>query len=281
MLASALYPIVQILNKKLPFTLSAVLTVLTLLLPLVIIGVAVIPNLIRQFPEIVSSVNKAVNTSTFLPENLKDVDVAKYADKAGSYLLASLSKIPSVITTFLTLLFLTLYLIIDYKGLKKIFADMIPDEEEPRLEKFFETLAKINGQYIRGNLLISLICGIIIFIGLTVLKVPYSGSLALFAGILDLLPLIGAFIGAAPAIILGFTVSSTTGILVTVLFIIYQQFENNILSPNIYNKALDLSPALGFLAVIIGTSLFGIVGAFISLPIAASIPTMIRYMKNK
>jgi len=141
-------------------------------------------------------------------------------------------------------------------------------------------LTRINGQYIRGNLLISLICGIIIFFGLLILHVPFAASLALFAAITDLLPLIGGIVGAAPAVIIGFAVSPVIGLLVLALFLIYQMIENNILSPNVYNQALDISPALSFIAVIVGASLFGMLGAFIALPVAASIPTIIKYLKS-
>src|SRR4029079_6425397 len=131
--------------------------------------------------------------------------------------------------------------------------------------------------YIRGNLLISLICGLIISTGLLIIGIPYAIVLGIFAGIVDLLPLIGAVIGMTPAVILAFSISPTTGILVLTLFLLYQQFENNVLAPTIYNKVLALSPTLSFLAVIIGGSLFGIIGAFIALPIAASLPTIISF----
>jgi len=90
--------------------------------------------------------------------------------------------------------------------------------------------------------------------------------------------LIGALIGTVPAVILAFSISPITGVLVLALFMIYQQFENNVLAPNIYNKVLAISPTLSFLAVLVGGSLFGIIGAFISLPIAASIPTVISFL---
>jgi predicted PurR-regulated permease PerM len=96
----------------------------------------------------------------------------------------------------------------------------------------------------------------------------------------DLLPLIGSIIGLVPAAIIAFSISPITGILVVVLFLVYQQFENNILAPNVYNKVLSLSPTLSFVAVIIGSSLLGIVGAFIALPVAASIPTILKFMTD-
>ena len=113
-----------------------------------------------------------------------------------------------------------------------------------------------------------------------ILHVPFALPLAIFAAIIDLLPLVGQTIGAIPAVIIAFGVSPLTGVIVIVLHLIYQQIENAIISPMIYNKALNLYPSIIFLSVLLGASLFGILGAFLSLPIAASIPAVIQYQKN-
>ena len=281
MLASALYPLVVQLRKFLPLTVAAILAIVILFLPVVFLALTIIPTLVSQFPEILKALNSAVDNSTLLPPALRNVDFSSYAQNVGSYLLKSTSVITGVITTFFTIVFLTLYFMIDSNRLHKVFLSFAPDEYEGKLQKLIEELARINGQYIRGNFIISIICGIIIYLGLLALDVPYASSLAVFAAVVDMLPLVGAFIGVIPAAIMGFSVSPQVGIFVLILFAAYQQFENNIISPNVYNKALDISPALSFIAVIIGATLFGILGAFIALPIAASIPTIVRYISFK
>ena len=79
---------------------------------------------------------------------------------------------------------------------------------------------------------------------------------------------------------IAFSISPIKGLILLIIFVLYQQIENALISPAIYNKALNLYPALAFLAVIIGASLFGILGAFLALPIAASIPAVIDYRQN-
>ena len=159
-----------------------------------------------------------------------------------------------------------------------LFLELFPDQEKKKVQGMLTEIAQVNGQYIRGNIIISIICMVVTFAGLVALNIPYALPLAIFAGILDLLPLVGASIGAIPAIIFGFAISPTKGVLVIILNVLYQQLENGIISPLIYNKALHISPALSFLAVVIGGGLFGILGAFLALPIAASIPAMIKYV---
>lgn len=282
MLASALHPLVKLLNRKLPYALSAILVILLLFLPFIVVIIGSLPSLINQVPGILGTISQVLNRSDFLPANLRNVDLTQYLSNTGGYLINSTGRITSVITSFFTIIFLSLYFLIDARRLQKICLDLLPAEvNEKRVGEFLNKLAIINGNYIRGNLLISIICASVIGTGLLVLQVPYAIILGVFAGIVDLLPLVGAVIGLIPAVILGFSVSPTIGILVIILFLLYQQLENNVLAPNIYNKILDLSPTLSFIAVLLGGALFGIVGAFVALPIAASVPTIITFIREE
>lgn len=280
MLAAAFSPIVSKLKTKMPVTLASVLVMLVLLSPIVLISIIVIPNLIQQFPEILKTINSILGKATILPPSLREIDLTQYTSNIASYVLQSTSKITNFVTTFITAIFLTLYFLIDSQKLLDLIYSLVPYKHTEKAKELIEQISRVNGQYIRGNLIISVICGVLIFAGLAALKVPYAGSLALFAAVVDLLPLVGAFIGAIPAVIVAFSVSPTIGILTLGLFLIYQQIENNILAPNIYQRALDLSPALSFISVIIGASLFGVLGAFIALPIAASIPTIVKFLRQ-
>jgi len=175
---------------------------------------------------------------------------------------------------------LAFFLMYDLEKLSELFLHSIPVKEKGRVKELLKEVAFVIGRYIRGNLLISVICGVVVFTMLSILHVPYALPLAMFAAVIDLLPLVGQTIGAIPAVIIAFGVSPLTGILVVILHLVYQQVENSFISPLIYNKALNLYPSIIFLSVLIGSSLFGILGAFLSLPIAASIPAFIHYRKN-
>lgn len=280
MLAAAFSPIVNRLRNWMPVTLASVLVMLALLSPIVLIAVLVIPNLVQQFPDVLKTINSILAHSTILPPAVRQIDVTQYSNDIASYILSSTSKITNFITTFITAIFLTLYFLIDSQRLLDLIYSLVPYKHTDKAKHLIEAISHTNGQYIRGNLIISIICGISVFIGLTLLKIPYAASLALFAAVMDLLPLVGSFLGAIPAVIIAFSISPTIGFLTLGLFLVYQQFENNILAPNIYRRALDLSPALSFISVIIGTSLFGVLGAFIALPIAASIPTVVKILRQ-
>lgn len=281
MLATALYPSVMWLHKRMvPLSLAAVLVVLLILLPIVLLCYLIIPPLYSQYPSLVDTLSHVIKESSNLPAAVKEIDINEYSRNLGHYLLNSTSVVTNIIYVFITIVFLTLYLLIDSERLKEIFLKVFPEHEREKINLLLSDLSKINGQYIRGNLFISLICGSTTYIALKILGVPYAAPLALFSAIFDLLPVVGAFIGAAPAIFIGFSISPTVGILVLIIHIVYQQIENNIISPEVYDKALDISPALSFMAFILGTELLGLVGAFISLPIAAAIPTLVQYIHS-
>ncbi|MCX6797603.1 MAG: AI-2E family transporter [Candidatus Falkowbacteria bacterium] len=279
MVAAALNPAVTWLHKKLSLTLSAALVVIGLILPLIYVLGAVAPNFISQFPAVFQRISATLDGVSFLPPFLRQLDFSQYFQNNSSYLLGSAKIIGNFFFQAITFIFLVFYLLINGDALHRLASFSIPNHNRRRVEKISAELMRISGHYIRGNLLISLICAAVTFAGLLILRVPYALPLAIFAGVLDLLPLIGSTIGSIPAIILGFTVSPLAGFLTIALFLIYQEIENDILAPNIYNKVLNLLPFFSFIAVIIGSVLLGVAGAFLALPIAAGIPTITKYFK--
>jgi predicted PurR-regulated permease PerM len=280
-LATTLYPAVKFLNKKISLTFSSIIVILIIFLPLITTLFLLTEGFANQLPDMVSNFHSIVQSSTFLPPQLKELDLTSYMQTGTKYLISSGPKITAFVTSFLAIIFLTLYILIDSERLSKMALNLFHRDKRGKIKQLFNDIAVINGHYIRGNLLISLVCTLVISVGLLILGVPYAILLGVFAGLLDLLPLVGAIIGAIPALFLGFAISPTIGIIALILFIVYQQFENHILAPNIYNKTLDLSPALSFIAVIIGATLFGIVGAFMALPIASSIPIVVKYIEQQ
>lgn len=281
MLSSALYPTVRYLTKWMSLTAASIVTLAALTIPLITTIAVIIPNFIDQFPSLLETLNVILVRSTFLPQSLKQIDFTQYTQSSISYLLNSSAQITGFIATVITILFMTLYILIDSQRLRRILFSMIPAVQREDYLEMLRELYVINGHYIRGNLLISITCTTIISTGLLALNVPYAVPLGILAGILDLLPLIGALTGAIPSLIIAFAVNPTTGLLTLVLFILYQQFENNILAPSIYKRVLDLSPSLSLLSVIIGATLFGMSGAFIALPFAASVPTIIDFFNSE
>lgn len=130
--------------------------------------------------------------------------------------------------------------------------------------------------YVVGQGINSLLFGVFSLVVLSILDVPSAIALTLIAAIGDAIPQVGVIIATIPAVILAFTVSLQTAIIVVVAYVIYQQIENYITSPRVFGKTLDLSPLVTMLAVLIGGSLLGIIGVLLALPVAAAVPVLTR-----
>jgi len=145
-----------------------------------------------------------------------------------------------------------------------------------RIRRVGGDCAKSVTGYISGNLLISFICGLLTYVVLLVVGVPFAGLIALFVGIADLMPLVGATIGGAVAVIAGFIHSVPAGITVLVFFVLYQQLENHLLQPLVFARTVKLNPLTVIIAILIGVELLGILGALLAIPVASMIQVILR-----
>ncbi len=145
-----------------------------------------------------------------------------------------------------------------------------------RIRRVADDCARSITGYISGNLLISIICGILTYIVLKAFGVPFAGLVAVFVAIVDLIPMVGATIGAVVATIDGFIQSVPAGIAVIVFFVIYQQLENHLLQPLIYARTVKLNPLTVIIAILISVELAGILGALLAIPIASMIQVIAR-----
>jgi predicted PurR-regulated permease PerM len=141
------------------------------------------------------------------------------------------------------------------------------------------------GGYVTGNLLISLVAGVLTAAVLRIMGVPFAIALGLIVAILDLIPLAGATIAAILVGGVAFLHSITAGIVVVAFFIVYQQFENHVLQPVVYSRTVQLSPLIVLISVLIGAELAGVLGALGAIPVAGSIQVLfldwLRHRKSE
>ena len=150
------------------------------------------------------------------------------------------------------------------------------DRRRERIRTVGSDCAKTVTGYLSGNLLISLICGLLTFVVLLALGVPYAGLIALFVAVCDLIPLVGATIGAVVATAAGFLDSVTAGVAVLVFFVVYQQLENHLLQPVIFARTVKLNALTVLVAILLGVELAGILGALLAIPVAGIIQVVVR-----
>lgn len=176
----------------------------------------------------------------------------------------------------LTVLILTLYFLSNLPTIKASGYRLVPRSRRARVGLLTDEILTRVGGYVAGALSIAAIAGVTTFVLLLVVGVPYPLALALLVALTDLIPLVGATIGAAIITLVAFTVSVQVGVIAAAYYLAYQQLENYVLYPRIMKRSVDVSPAATVVAVLVGGSLLGVLGALLAIPIAAGVQLVLR-----
>jgi predicted PurR-regulated permease PerM len=153
---------------------------------------------------------------------------------------------------------------------------LLPDEYKPRVRAVGTDCAKSITGYLSGNLLISVICGVLTYVVLLATGVPFAGLIALFVAVADLIPLVGATLGALVAVIAAAIHSIAALIVVAIFFVVYQQLENHLLQPVILSRTVKLNPLTVLVSILVAVELAGVLGAFLAIPIAGMVQVVLR-----
>ncbi len=174
-------------------------------------------------------------------------------------------------TTFqVVLIFIaSAYFLYDYPRFTANFRRFVPVRWQPLYEDLTDKADRAVGGYLRGQLVITLTLGVLIWIGLTLIGVPLATAISFLAAIFNLVPYLGPIIGVLPAVLLGLTVSPLTSVLAIVVFLVANQLEGHVLSPLILSRSTDLHPVTVLLAIMAGLGLLGLVGALLAVPLVA------------
>jgi len=199
--------------------------------------------------------------------------------KAGNQLLGYSAAILEVIGYAVTTLFLALYLLADPGRAKSLLYALVPRNYHVRLARILIELKTIVGGYMRGQLITSVAITIFTFGLLTILHVEDALALAIFAGLTDVIPFIGGYVASAPVIFAVAPQGTGVMLIVAALMFLYQEFESRILVPRVYGRTLRMSPAIVLLALLVGGTLLGILGALLALPIAAGLKMVVSELR--
>ncbi|WP_067483152.1 AI-2E family transporter [Actinomadura hibisca] len=176
----------------------------------------------------------------------------------------------------LTILILTLYFLSSLPQIKTFFYQLAPRTRRARVALLGDEILQRIGGYVAGQFTIAFIAGVTSYIFLVILDVPYALALALIVAVTDLIPLVGATIGAVIVCLVAFLTSTTAGIVAVIFYVAYQQIENYLVYPRVMKRTVDVAPAVTIVAALIGGTLLGVVGALLAIPTAAAISLLIR-----
>jgi predicted PurR-regulated permease PerM len=294
-LALAINPFVDLLQRRglKRRGIAAGVAYLIILAGVAGIAAAFIPTLVDQVnnfankvPDYVHDLTRGRGRLGFLETRYHVVERVRDAVDSGGVKrivgiggVAALSVTKGVITAIaatVTIIFMTLFMLLEGPAWMERIYGLLPERQQPRWRAVGHDIYRTVGGYVTGNLLISLIAGVTSGIVLFALGVPYAVALGLVVALLDLIPLAGATLAMIVVGLVALAANGlTTGIIVVVFFIVYQQLENHVLQPLVYGRTVQLSPLIVLISVLIGAQVAGVLGALGAIPIAGAIQVFI------
>lgn len=177
----------------------------------------------------------------------------------------------------ISLLVVTFYLLLEHRKLKTTLTNFLQKNRQGKFVKEIEEVEAKLGSWLRGELFLMFVIGFFTYLGLTfLLRLPFALPLAIVAGFLEIVPILGPIISTIPALLVAAAFSPWKAISVILLYTLIQQLESNVLVPKVMNKAVGLDPLLVLLALVIGGRLAGPLGALLSVPILAALAILVK-----
>ena len=294
-LAVALSGPVNYLDSRMRRGFAIALVYLAMLAVPFALGALIVPPLVTEgnklaqnAPEYARDVTKFVNDNESLRKINEDYDVTEKLQEEAAKLPGKLGGAASTlrdvgvgivnsIFALVTILILTAFMLGGGRRWIELGLRYLPEDRAVRIERVLGRSARAVGNYVAGALAQATVAAVLSYIVLTILGVPFAAPLAVIIFFLDLIPLIGATIGAVLVGLVTLFSNFPTATIVWVIWsIVYQQIENNLIQPQIQRRAVDINPFLVVVAVLFGAALLGVVGALVAVPAAASLQIALR-----
>src|SRR3990167_1457712 len=280
-LMSGFAPLVDwLISKGIPRALYVAITYLLAIGFFAALLFLVIPPLVREIQGFVENLPIYINwlTVAFSNSNLPGITTDNIAQIVSSKLDTAISNLFGVALNAFSLFLLfvavavfSFYLLLERDKIKSNLYLLFPHVAKEKVNTLAHKIEVKLGSWLRGELVLMLIIGVATYIGLTLLRVEFALPLAVIAGLLEIVPTLGPTLSAVPAVIIAFVQAPILAVGVLALYVLIQQLENNFIVPKLMEKAVGLSPLVIIFALLVGGSLFGVIGAALAVPAAAII----------
>lgn len=286
-------PVSWLQRRRVPRLLGVIFIYLFALLLFALIISLVLPplagqvkQLAKHFPEFMEKAG--VSLQEWWGKYRFEGNLQTFLDRIGDKLnQATTSIFSTIISLFggffsaIIVLVISFYLAVQERGMKGFLVSLVPNDHQTYFSDLIDRIQIKIGGWLRGQLLLMLIIGLLTFIGLSLLNVKYALTLALIAGLLEIVPYVGPILSAVPAVILAFFQSPILALLVVVLFVVVQELENYLIVPQVMKRTVGLNPIVIIIVMLIGAKLAGIIGIVLSVPLTAAIAEFFKDFRKK
>jgi predicted PurR-regulated permease PerM len=290
-LAVGLNPAVEFFEHRgLRRSLSVLVVILIVLAAIALFFVALVPVITDQVTAIVDNAptwfrqlqeNRAIQR---LDERFDVIERAQSFVENGNFgstvfggvVGVGMAVLSALANTFIVIV-LTLYFLASLPGIKRAGYRFAPTSRRERVTELGDQILSNVGSYVSGAFLVAMCAGISSLVFLFVVGLgEYAVALAAVVALLDVIPMIGATLGAVIVIAIGFATDVRTGVICLIFYVIYQQFENYVIYPRVMSRSVDIPGSLIVIAALVGAALLGVVGALLAIPTAAAILLIVR-----
>ena len=242
-----------------------------------------LPGLVRRIQFLLVVIEQQA-TAMELPDNVRDLlnqgiaNMASFSVEMAKRILNAVFGFASQAVELVVVPVLTYYLLKDWRSLQSGLINAFSVQYRQQLQNVTNEMGSVISGYIRGQIVISIIMGILVFSGMYLLGVDYPLVLGLLATLTETIPIAGPIIGAIPAILLAYIAAPALAVKVIIFYILIQQIENHLIVPNIMGHTIDLHPILVVVSLLIGGHIYGVVGMMLAVPVTALLRVIIRHL---
>lgn len=283
---TAFRPAVLFLNKRrVPYVISVLVPyiilctlLIILILPLFPFFVAQIQSLLNNFPVFLQKSGQALGLK--IDYSNANSSVNSFLKTIGGNLFFITGQVFGGIISVTTIIVISFYLLLYHDKFEKLIVHLFPQNKKQQTKEAFLKIEEKLGKWLRGQLILSLLIGILSWIFLRFIGMEYAFPLAFIAGTLEIIPMIGPVIAAVPAAIVALTISPGLAVAVLIGYIVIQTIESNIFVPKIMQSAVGLNPVLIITAILVGSNLLGVWGALLSVPFISVVTIILSEFKE-
>lgn len=242
-----------------------------------------LPSYMKQTQELVFALQQSVKQLE-LPESMQNLlrggmnEAAGYSVDLGRRFLSGTIGFASRLVDLVVVPVLTFYFLKDWMLIRDAFVKLASPGQRARIQRIIEDVGLVISGYIRGQIAVSAIIGVLVFVGMYAFGMNYALTIGLIAALTEFVPIIGPIIGSIPALLVAVLVSPLLAVKVLVFYIVVHQLENHIIVPKIMGRSIDLHPVTVILAFLIGAQLFGLVGMILAVPVAAILKVLFYHV---
>jgi predicted PurR-regulated permease PerM len=279
LIAIILDPFVSRLSRyKIPRAVSVLMAYLIVFVVVAFVSASIVPPLVEQTAAFANN----------LPRYLESIGGSIFfGEQVVSEILSRLGALPEQIVKFgvsifsnalavLTVLMFAFYLLMARERIDRYLAVIFGEQKKEEIVRFISLLETGLGGWVRGQLTLMSLIGLLTYVGLRILGIPFALPLAVLAGLLEVVPYVGPIIAAIPLAIIGFGMSTFMGFATIALAFLIQQLENYVFVPKVMERSVGVDPVIILLALAIGLRIAGVVGIFIAIPVIIIIQIVAR-----